>query len=211
MLLVDVCIYCLRTWPGCTLTRQHWCGMGTPCQDRKLWASSLNHCLQASSKFTRWIVSLFMVSRTISMHLAAIFFLYSFPISKISIMLKVWNIMVHYTELMPIQQTAYSFSEQATQGQTTLLVITGGTVKFEGNKQRFFNQNFLLTAQATPNNDQPVWKIASDCFRFQDWNNWGTHSCFTSKNAVDCTNGNEKLLFLLFLVACFFWGGVMQQ
>ncbi|KAM7000639.1 NTF2-related export protein 2 [Tautogolabrus adspersus] len=60
--------------------------------------------------------------------------------------------------------------EQATQGQTTLLVVTGGTVKFEGNKPRFFNQNFLLTAQASPNNDQPVWKIASDCFRFQDWN-----------------------------------------
>ncbi|TRZ00965.1 hypothetical protein DNTS_021542 [Danionella cerebrum] len=61
--------------------------------------------------------------------------------------------------------------EQATQGQTTLLVITAGTVKFEGDKQRFFNQNFLLTAQASPNSDQPVWKIASDCFRFQDWAN----------------------------------------
>ncbi|XP_029917318.1 NTF2-related export protein 2-like [Myripristis murdjan] len=60
--------------------------------------------------------------------------------------------------------------EQATQGQTSLLVVTGGTVKFEGNKQRFFNQNFLLTAQSSPNSDQPVWKIASDCFRFQDWN-----------------------------------------
>ncbi|XP_052005215.1 NTF2-related export protein 2 [Xyrauchen texanus] len=61
--------------------------------------------------------------------------------------------------------------EQATQGQTTLLVVTAGSVKFEGNKQRYFNQNFLLTAQATPNSDQPVWKIASDCFRFQDWAN----------------------------------------
>ncbi|MBN3318557.1 NXT2 protein, partial [Atractosteus spatula] len=59
--------------------------------------------------------------------------------------------------------------EQATQGQTTLLVVTGGIVKFDGNKQRYFNQNFLLTAQASPTNDQPVWKIASDCFRFQDW------------------------------------------
>ncbi|KAK7138174.1 hypothetical protein R3I94_013717 [Phoxinus phoxinus] len=61
--------------------------------------------------------------------------------------------------------------EQATQGQTTLLVVTAGSVKFEGNKQRYFNQNFLLTAQASPNSDQPVWKIASDCFRFQDWAN----------------------------------------
>ena len=65
----------------------------------------------------------------------------------------------------------YLFSEQATQGQTTLLVVTAGSVKFDGNKQRYFNQNFLLTAQASPNSDQPVWKIASDCFRFQDWAN----------------------------------------
>uniref|UniRef100_A0A663EW35 Nuclear transport factor 2 like export factor 2 n=4 Tax=Neoaves TaxID=3078114 RepID=A0A663EW35_AQUCH len=57
--------------------------------------------------------------------------------------------------------------EQATQGQTTVLVVTSGTVKFDGDKQRYFNQNFLLTAQATPTNT--VWKIASDCFRFQDW------------------------------------------
>uniref|UniRef100_A0A2R9AF66 NTF2 domain-containing protein n=1 Tax=Pan paniscus TaxID=9597 RepID=A0A2R9AF66_PANPA len=57
--------------------------------------------------------------------------------------------------------------EQATQSQTTVLVVTSGTVKFDGNKQHFFNQNFLLTAQSTPNNT--VWKIASDCFRFQDW------------------------------------------
>lgn len=57
--------------------------------------------------------------------------------------------------------------EQATQGQTTVLVVTSGTVKFDGDKQRYFNQNFLLTAQATPTNT--VWKIAGDCFRFQDW------------------------------------------
>ena len=64
----------------------------------------------------------------------------------------------------------YGFTEQATQGQTTILVVSCGVVKFEGNKQRFFNQNFLLTAQASPNSEHPVWKIASDCFRFQDWN-----------------------------------------
>nr|KAF6492676.1 nuclear transport factor 2 like export factor 2 [Molossus molossus] len=57
--------------------------------------------------------------------------------------------------------------EQATQAQTTVLVVTSGTVKFDGNRQHFFNQNFLLTAQTTP--DNTVWKIASDCFRFQDW------------------------------------------
>uniref|UniRef100_A0A8C8VFA1 NTF2-related export protein n=1 Tax=Pelusios castaneus TaxID=367368 RepID=A0A8C8VFA1_9SAUR len=57
--------------------------------------------------------------------------------------------------------------EQATQSQTTVLVVTCGSVKFDGNKQRYFTQNFLLTAQATPTST--VWKIASDCFRFQDW------------------------------------------
>uniref|UniRef100_A0A8D2D7E8 NTF2 domain-containing protein n=1 Tax=Sciurus vulgaris TaxID=55149 RepID=A0A8D2D7E8_SCIVU len=57
--------------------------------------------------------------------------------------------------------------EQATQSQTTVLVVTSGIVKFDGNKQHYFNQNFLLTAQSTPNST--VWKIASDCFRFQDW------------------------------------------
>ncbi|KAJ8782039.1 hypothetical protein J1605_010552 [Eschrichtius robustus] len=57
--------------------------------------------------------------------------------------------------------------EQATQAQTTVLVVTSGTVKFDGNRQHYFNQSFLLTAQSTPNNT--VWKIASDCFRFQDW------------------------------------------
>ncbi|XP_036349929.2 NTF2-related export protein 2-like [Ochotona princeps] len=57
--------------------------------------------------------------------------------------------------------------EQATQSQPTVLVVTSGTVKFDGNKKRFFNQNFLLTAQSTSTNT--VWKIASDCFRFQDW------------------------------------------
>uniref|UniRef100_A0A673VA26 Nuclear transport factor 2 like export factor 2 n=3 Tax=Suricata suricatta TaxID=37032 RepID=A0A673VA26_SURSU len=57
--------------------------------------------------------------------------------------------------------------EQATQAQTTVLVVTSGTVRFDGNKQHYFNQNFLLTAQ--PNPQSTVWKIASDCFRFQDW------------------------------------------
>nr|XP_056715470.1 NTF2-related export protein 2 [Euleptes europaea] len=57
--------------------------------------------------------------------------------------------------------------EQATLSQATVLVVTCGSVKFEGSKYRFFNQNFLLTAQTTNNNT--VWRIASDCFRFQDW------------------------------------------
>ncbi|XP_063169504.1 NTF2-related export protein 2 [Candoia aspera] len=56
--------------------------------------------------------------------------------------------------------------EQATQNQTTVLVVTCGTVKFDGNKQQYFNQNFLLTAQTTNNNT--VWKVMSDCLRFQE-------------------------------------------
>ncbi|XP_075813005.1 NTF2-related export protein 2 [Microtus pennsylvanicus] len=58
-------------------------------------------------------------------------------------------------------------NEQATQSQTTILVVTSGAVKFDGNRKHFFNQNFLLTAHSTTNNT--MWKIASDCFRFQDW------------------------------------------
>ncbi|XP_073455473.1 NTF2-related export protein 2 [Aquarana catesbeiana] len=57
--------------------------------------------------------------------------------------------------------------EQGTQGQKTVLVVTQGSVKFEGNKPRYFNQNFLLTLHTLPSNR--LWKIASDCFRFQDW------------------------------------------
>ncbi|XP_012860594.1 NTF2-related export protein 1-like [Echinops telfairi] len=45
--------------------------------------------------------------------------------------------------------------DEATPSQTTVLVVIGGTVKFEGNKQRDFNQNFILTAQASPSNT--VW------------------------------------------------------
>nr|XP_044996647.1 NTF2-related export protein 2 isoform X1 [Jaculus jaculus] len=56
--------------------------------------------------------------------------------------------------------------EQATQSQSTVLVVTSGTVKFDGNKEHYFNQNFLLTAQTVLGST--VWKIASDCFRFQD-------------------------------------------
>ncbi|KAM5299349.1 NTF2-related export protein 2-like [Ctenodactylus gundi] len=56
---------------------------------------------------------------------------------------------------------------QATQSQTTVLVVTSGSVTFHGQKRRYFNQNFLLTTQTSSN--KTVWKIASDCFRFQDW------------------------------------------
>ncbi|XP_034962323.1 NTF2-related export protein 2-like [Zootoca vivipara] len=56
--------------------------------------------------------------------------------------------------------------EQATENHNTILIVTYGFVKFDGNEQQYFNQSFLLTAQTT--NNSTVWKIASDCFRFQD-------------------------------------------
>lgn len=67
---------------------------------------------------------------------------------------------IHVVDCQPVH-------DDATPSQTTVLVVICGTVKFEGNKERDFNQNLILTAQATPTNT--VWKIASDCFRFQDW------------------------------------------
>ncbi|KAL1766989.1 60S ribosomal protein L11 [Sigmodon hispidus] len=39
---------------------------------------------------------------------------------------------------------------EATPSQTTVLIVICGTVKFEGNEKRDFNQNFILTAQASP-------------------------------------------------------------
>lgn len=52
-------------------------------------------------------------------------------------------------------------SDQAIPGQTTVLVVVEGMVKFDGHKAELFSQNFLLTAEGGK-----VWKVASDCFRF---------------------------------------------
>uniref|UniRef100_A0A8D2ASJ2 NTF2 domain-containing protein n=1 Tax=Sciurus vulgaris TaxID=55149 RepID=A0A8D2ASJ2_SCIVU len=72
-----------------------------------------------------------------------------------------------FFEMLPSSEFQVNMLDcQATQPQTTVLV-TSGTVKFDGIKQRYFNQNFLLTAQSTPSST--MWKIVSDCFRFQDW------------------------------------------
>ena len=55
----------------------------------------------------------------------------------------------------------FVFTDQAIPGQTTVLVIVEGLVKFDGHKAEQFSQNFLLTAEGGK-----VWKVASDCFRF---------------------------------------------
>ena len=52
-------------------------------------------------------------------------------------------------------------SDQAIPGQTTVLVVVEGLVKYDGHKIHRFSQNFLLTAEGGT-----VWKVASDCFRF---------------------------------------------
>ncbi|XP_042546010.1 NTF2-related export protein 2 isoform X1 [Dipodomys spectabilis] len=86
------------------------------------------------------------------------------------------NELRHFFEMLPSSQFQVNMldcqpvHEHATQCHSTVLVVTSGTVKFDGNKQHYFNQNFLLTAQTASNNNT-VWKIASDCFRFQDWSN----------------------------------------
>lgn len=85
------------------------------------------------------------------------------------------NALIEFFEMLPSSEFSVNMfdcqpvHELATQGQKTVLVVAHGSVKFEGNKHHYFNQIFLLTLHTTPSNS--VWKIASDCFRFQDWAN----------------------------------------
>lgn len=52
--------------------------------------------------------------------------------------------------------------DEAVGSQQTLLIEVSGTVKFQDNPSRMFQQTFMVTAQ------QDKWKIVSDCFRIQD-------------------------------------------
>ena len=52
--------------------------------------------------------------------------------------------------------------DAASPGQTSILVVTEGWVKYDGHDDESFSQNFLLAEQSG------VWKIVSDCFRFID-------------------------------------------
>ena len=57
----------------------------------------------------------------------------------------------------------FCFAVDLTPGQTSVAVVTSGRVKFEGNKEFSFVQNFTIaTTQGGP------WKIVSDCFRYQE-------------------------------------------
>ena len=64
-------------------------------------------------------------------------------------------------------------SDQAIPGQTTVLVVVEGLVKYDGHKIHRFSQNFLLTAEGGT-----VWKVASDCFRFIQWRTWWKSTTF---------------------------------
>lgn len=64
-------------------------------------------------------------------------------------------------------------SDQAIPGQTTVLVVVEGLVKYDGHKIHRFSQNFLLTAEGGT-----VWKVASDCFRFIQWRTWWNSTAF---------------------------------
>jgi NTF2-related export protein 1/2 len=42
------------------------------------------------------------------------------------------------------------------------MVVVAGTARYDKNETKSFLQNFLVTVQETK------WKIASDCFRYQE-------------------------------------------
>uniref|UniRef100_A0A336MKH1 NTF2-related export protein n=1 Tax=Culicoides sonorensis TaxID=179676 RepID=A0A336MKH1_CULSO len=52
--------------------------------------------------------------------------------------------------------------DEAVGAQQTLIIQVSGTVKFQDNPSKMFQQTFMVTAQ------QDKWKIVSDCFRIQD-------------------------------------------
>ncbi|XP_063709691.1 NTF2-related export protein [Culicoides brevitarsis] len=52
--------------------------------------------------------------------------------------------------------------DEAVEAQQTFIIEVSGTVRFENNPSRMFQQTFMVTAQ------QDKWKIVSDCFRIQD-------------------------------------------
>lgn len=52
-------------------------------------------------------------------------------------------------------------TEEAIKGQSTVMTVVAGVVRFEKKPAQPFSQNFLITAQGTK------WKVVSDCLRFQ--------------------------------------------
>ncbi|XP_014663115.1 PREDICTED: NTF2-related export protein 2-like [Priapulus caudatus] len=78
------------------------------------------------------------------------------------------NDIMKYFEQFPTTETTLEsldcqpILDEAVNGQSTILVVVSGVVKYERVKTATFQQNFMLTAQGT------VWKVVTDWFRFQE-------------------------------------------
>ncbi|XP_055383354.1 NTF2-related export protein [Condylostylus longicornis] len=57
---------------------------------------------------------------------------------------------------------AQPYVDNAVSGQPTLLIQSGGNVKYTNHPSKPFQQTFVITAQGDK------WKIVSDCYRLQD-------------------------------------------
>lgn len=64
----------------------------------------------------------------------------------------------HYCSVLDAQP----ITDDTVTGQTTILIQTGGTVKYTDHPQKPFQQTFVITAEGDK------WKIVSDCYRLQD-------------------------------------------
>ena len=63
--------------------------------------------------------------------------------------------------MSPYSNCTFDVTEEAIKGQSTIMVVVAGIVRFEEKPSQPFCQNFLITAQETK------WKVVSDCLRFQ--------------------------------------------
>lgn len=77
------------------------------------------------------------------------------------------NIQKYFQELPTSEHTMVTLDAQpvvddAVSSQLTFLIQVSGTVKFQDNPSKPYQQTFMITAK------DEKWKIASDCFRLQD-------------------------------------------
>ncbi|PIK54297.1 putative NTF2-related export protein 2 [Apostichopus japonicus] len=87
------------------------------------------------------------------------FLLYTFLISFLPILDLVFKTF-QFTAFETIPYLYICPLDSVTNGQTSIMVVAGGKVRFQGNKTFPFNENFVLTSQ------QGKWKIASNTFRY---------------------------------------------
>lgn len=77
------------------------------------------------------------------------------------------NIQKYFIELPTSEHTIFTLDAQpviddAVANQITYLIQVGGTVRYQEQPTKPFQQTFIITAQ------DDKWKIASDCYRLQD-------------------------------------------